>query len=163
LGELKIPGFSNYLHPYDSNTVIGFGQETNEQGEQIGLKVSLFDVKNVKSPQSVADFVLQQQYVYSTAQWEHKAFLFSKEKNIMVIPASYYDWQNGENSNNSFNGALVFYIKRDAAGASIQLRAIINHILTATDQFWDRQVERSLYIEDLLYTKSRCLLRVHTL
>lgn len=81
----------------------------------------------------------------------------------MVVPASYYDWQNSANNVNSYNGALVFYIKRDAAGASIQLRGIVNHLLSADDQFWDRQVERSLYIENLLYTKSRCLLRIHTL
>lgn len=36
-------------------------------------------------------------------------------------------------------------------------------MISNTDQFWDRSVERSLYIEDLLYTKSRCLLRVNTL
>ena len=92
LGELKITGFSNYLHPYDSITVIGFGQEVNDQGQQVGLKVSLFDVSDVLNPQSVADYILPVQYSYSTAQWEHKAFLFSKEKNLMVVPASYSNW-----------------------------------------------------------------------
>ncbi len=133
LGELKITGFSNYLHPYDAKTVIGFGQETNDQGQQTGLKVSLFDVSNVNSPQSLYDYVLPVQYVYSTAQWEHKAFLFSREKNLMVVPASYYNYQNNANGPNSFNGAMVFHVKRDASGASIQLRAIVNHLLTAND------------------------------
>jgi inhibitor of cysteine peptidase len=50
LGELKITGFSNYLHPYDENTVIGFGREADAQGRQSGLKISLFDVKDVKNP-----------------------------------------------------------------------------------------------------------------
>ena len=50
LGELKIPGFSNYLHPYDENHLIGIGQETEVQKngnvKTIGLKVSLFDISN---------------------------------------------------------------------------------------------------------------------
>jgi inhibitor of cysteine peptidase len=163
LGELKITGFSNYLHPYDAKTVIGFGQETNDQGQQTGLKVTLFDVSNVNSPRSLYDYVLPVQYVYSTAQWEHKAFLFSREKNLMVVPASYYNYQNNANGPNSFNGAMVFHVKRDASGASIQLRAIVNHLLTANDKFYTRYVERSLYIENMLYTKSQCLLRVHNL
>lgn len=81
----------------------------------------------------------------------------------MVVPASYYDWQDGVTTPNSFNGAMVFYIKRDTTGSTIQLRAIVNHVLNTKDQFWDRYVERSLYIQDMLYTKSRCLLRAHTL
>ena len=43
------------------------------------------------------------------------------------------------------------------------MRGIVNHVLDSMDEFWDRAVERSLYIEELLFTKSRCLLRVHTL
>jgi hypothetical protein len=81
----------------------------------------------------------------------------------MVVPASYYNWQGNANGPNSFNGALVFHVKRDATGASIQLRAIVNHLLTSSDEFYRRNVERSLYIENMLYTKSQCLLRVHNL
>ena len=57
LGELKITGFSNYLHPYDNRTIIGFGRETKSIGQQTGLKVSLFDVSNVLKPQSIAQYV----------------------------------------------------------------------------------------------------------
>src|SRR3990167_11542357 len=52
LGELKVPGFSTYLHPYDETTLIGFGQQTKTgpSGGVVttGLKVSLFDVSDVK-------------------------------------------------------------------------------------------------------------------
>ena len=67
LGELKITGFSRYLHPYDSNTIIGFGRETNAAGQQQGLKVSLFDVSDVANPISIADYVMPEQYAFSTA------------------------------------------------------------------------------------------------
>ena len=58
LGELKIPGFSNYLHPYDEEHVIGFGRDTKEidngRVQQLGIKIALFNVADVKNPK-VAD------------------------------------------------------------------------------------------------------------
>jgi inhibitor of cysteine peptidase len=110
----------------------------------------------------LTQFVLSDKYAYSTAEWEHKAFLFSKEKNLLVVPASYYDWEHPDNQD-SYNGALVFYVKRDDFGGRIELRGIVNHVLSETDDFWSRAVERSLYIDNLLYTKSSCLLRINTL
>lgn len=50
LGELKITGFSRYLHPYDQDTIIGLGRQADSNGRQQGLKISLFDVSNVRSP-----------------------------------------------------------------------------------------------------------------
>jgi inhibitor of cysteine peptidase len=67
LGELKITGFSNYLHPYDNRTIIGLARETNAAGQQTWLKVSLFDVSNVLKPQSLARYILPIQYAYLSA------------------------------------------------------------------------------------------------
>ena len=58
LGYLKITGYSNYLHPYDENHVIGIGKETiaTENGDfawRQGVKVSLFDVSDVENPVEV--------------------------------------------------------------------------------------------------------------
>ena len=53
LGYLKIPGYSDYLHPYDENHIIGFGKDTVEiKGNpyQLGMKISLFDVTDVNNP-----------------------------------------------------------------------------------------------------------------
>lgn len=45
LGELKITGFSNYLHPIDDTTILGIGQDADEEtGERLGLQISLFDI-----------------------------------------------------------------------------------------------------------------------
>lgn len=85
----------------------------------MGLKISLFDVTDVNKPKSVADFVLDKKYAHSAAEWEHKAFLFSREKNLLVVPGSFYDWQNPKNNSANFNGALVFYVKRTAQKATV--------------------------------------------
>lgn len=142
LGELKIPGFSNYLHPYDENIIIGLGQEADERGRTTGLKISLFDVSDVTKPQEIAKYVTDEKYGNSMAQYEHKAFLFDKDKELLVIP--YSSWDDGE----SRQGALVFKITPD----KIAERGFVDH---------KNQVERSLYIDELLYTKSYSLLRIH--
>ena len=86
---MKITGISRYLHPYDQNTIIGFGRQATETGRQLGLKISLFDVTDVTAPIETASFELTEAYASSKAEWEHKAFLFSKAKQLMVIPASF--------------------------------------------------------------------------
>ena len=155
LGQLKIPGFSRYLHPYDDNTIIGIGRDATDTGRTKGIKISLFNVKDVANPKEVAQYVSEQRYSQTSAEWEHKAFLFSKEKNLLVIPAYNYDWQNEENN---YNGAMVFNIEAD----SIELRGLIDHSQDDQERYTPH-VERSLYIEELLYTKSPSLLRINKL
>jgi inhibitor of cysteine peptidase len=58
LGELGTTDFSYYLHPYDTNTLIGFGREANEQSQQSRLKVSLFVVSNVQNILNLDSYVL---------------------------------------------------------------------------------------------------------
>lgn len=154
LGELKIPGFSRYLHPYDENTIIGIGRDASETGRTQGLKISLFDVSDVNNPVEIAKFVTSDRYSHSTAEYEHKAFLFSKEKNLLVIPAYSY----GYGDDGEYNGAMVFDISKD----DISLRGLIDHS-SGVQYRWSAGVERSLYIEDLLYTKSYGLLRINEL
>jgi len=154
LGKLKIPGFSRYMHPYDEDVIIGIGQDATETGRTKGLKISLFDVSDVNNPKEIAKYVTEERYAQSTALYEHKAFLFSKEKNLLVIPAYNYDY---EHKSDNYNGAFVFEIKKD----SITLRGLIDHSEGKTEQYWQPSVERSLYIEELLYTKSPNLLRIN--
>jgi uncharacterized secreted protein with C-terminal beta-propeller domain len=153
LGKLKIPGYSKYLHPYDEDTIIGIGQEATSTGRINGLKVSLFDVSDVANPKELAKYTTDDRYASSTALWEHKAFLFSKEKELLVIPAYNYDY---EDRSSNYNGAFVF----DITKSSISLRGLIDHSQGKTE-YWQPAVERSLYIEELLYTKSENLLRIN--
>ena len=89
-GELKIPGYSSYLYPYDANHVIGVGSQTTiENGsENINLKLSLFDVSNINKPTEVANYLVSGNYTSSAAQNNPHAFLFSLEKGLLVIPVS---------------------------------------------------------------------------
>ncbi len=161
LGELKITGFSKYLHPYDETTIIGLGNEATEQGRVTGLKISLFDVSDVANPTEIAKFVTDEKYAQTTADYEHKAFLFSKEKELLVIPAynqEYRYWDDSGGEEQEYNGALVFKISKE----EIVLRGLIDHSGYGENS-WGPAVQRSLYIEELLYTKSEKLLRINEL
>ncbi len=100
LGYLKIPGYSDYLHPYDENHIIGIGKDANESIDAdkvhnpgavyytaiLGLKVSLFDVSDVEHPTEVSKIIIGDRGTDSPVLTDHKALLFDKEKGILVLP-----------------------------------------------------------------------------
>lgn len=157
LGELKIPGFSNYLHPYDENHLIGLGMDSvlvTEGGEKrarpTGLKISLFDVTDVSRPKELYKVNLGGEGSSSEALYNHKAFMFSKEKNILSIPV---DIRNGYTDSNGKQGAAVFAISLNG----IKEKGIISHsagIDINSGLYYSSMVKRTLYIDDVLYSLS---------
>jgi uncharacterized secreted protein with C-terminal beta-propeller domain len=87
-GELKITGFSAYLHPAGDGKLIGVGQEATEQGRTTGTQVSLFDVANPAAPRRLAQYHLPDSN--SEAQFDPHAFLFWPQDGTLVIPVSAY-------------------------------------------------------------------------
>ena len=154
LGELKIPGFSSYLHPYSENLLIGVGQDTktiNGRTTTTGLKVSLFDVSNSTKPREVDSLVIGTQSS-SEALYNHKAFLFSPKKNLLVVPFQNYD----ERPSKQFYGSAVFSITEN----KISLRGKVSHGETNA---WESSIRRNVYIGDYLYTLSQKSLQSHDL
>lgn len=121
LGELKIPGYSTYLHPIGDNKVIGIGKN-----DQNMLKVSLFDITDLENPKEIAKYNLNE--YWSTALYEHHAFLWDSEKEIMVLPA----------------GSHAFVLQVNENGIK----------MLKDEVHKDYNVLRSLYINDYLYTFS---------
>ena len=186
LGKLKVPGFSSYLHPYDDTTLIGLGKESDENGRVTGgVKISLFDVSDVENPKELDKYVIGDSSSNSIAIDEHKAFLFSLEKNLLVIPVSTQEImpfvQEGVSLEQRemvippeplppispvppsfpkyFNGAYVFSIDK----FRFKLNGQIDHSDDA-DTYWRGYsvgVQRSLYIKDILYTLSSKYLKAN--
>jgi uncharacterized secreted protein with C-terminal beta-propeller domain len=164
LGQLKIPGFSDYLHPYDENHVIGVGKETAENewgGMSIkGVKVSLFDVSDVNKPQQIDTYEIGKAGTDSEALQDHKAFLFDKNKNLLVIPVRevtanvQYDSRYGYNMQKVWQGAFVFNITLEG----FKLKGKISHFddFEEPNYYWGSPgaVRRSLFMDDVLYTIS---------
>jgi hypothetical protein len=92
LGELKIPGYSTYLHPYDTDRLIGLGYDTitNKWGgtQNGGIKVDLYNVSDVKNPKREATLTLGDAGSSSDALWNPKTFVWYKEKNLLLLPAT---------------------------------------------------------------------------
>ena len=84
-GELKIPGFSNYLHPMDGNYILAIGQDADETGITTGFQVSVYDVAALDNPLQLHTYSVDDNS-YSDAQWDHHAFRYVSSKNLLVVP-----------------------------------------------------------------------------
>lgn len=178
LGELKIPGYSDYLYPYDENHIIGIGKEVPEFGPVMplpepvltnqvmpeimprfvpeqGLKIALFDVTDPTKPKELAKYVVNRWDSDSPVLRDHRALLFNREMNLLAIPVSYtmdLGFQQAGNREGfppyKFWQGLYVF---DISQAGITLRGSIDH-----DDFpgGDSQVKRAMYIGNVLYTVS---------
>jgi inhibitor of cysteine peptidase len=94
LGELIIPGYSDYLHPLDQTHLIGLGKDAvAAEGNfawYLGLKLSIFDVADVNNPKEIAKFNIGDRGTSSEALYEPKAFLFDSAKGLLVLPVDLY-------------------------------------------------------------------------
>lgn len=165
LGKLKIPGYSDYLHPYDKDYIIGVGKETgtNEWGgvSTQGIKLALFDVRDVENPKQVGKVEIGDSGSDSAVLSDHKAFLFDKQKNLLVIPARVVRQDTsgmekiGRSQPDVWYGAYVFGVDPQTG---FVLRGTIAHGTQGESYYWygnsKNEVRRSLYIGDTLYTLS---------
>ena len=85
-GELKITGYSAYLHPVGDDRLIGVGQEATEQGRRLGTQVSLFDVGDAASPRRIAQY--QVTGGNSEVEFDPHAFLYWPATGLLVIPVT---------------------------------------------------------------------------
>jgi inhibitor of cysteine peptidase len=171
LGELKIPGFSNYLHPYDEDHIIGVGKDTaeNEWGgiSTKGVKIALFDVSDVENPKQVDQVVIGQQGTDSEALYDHKAFLFDRNRNLLVMPirevkdTRVFDNRWGYYTTDIWQGAYVFHVTDE----SIETTGKITHT-EGSENYWysgDKSVRRSLFMDNVLYTVSNQVIKMNDL
>lgn len=88
MGELKVPGFSTYIHMMGRNHLLTIGQDADETtGRARGLKLSVFDVQDFAHPKEVKSLIFKGD-VSSESSYEHKAFSFYDEKGVLAIPAT---------------------------------------------------------------------------
>ena len=142
-GELKIPGYSAYLHPIADGHLLGVGQDADEDGRVFGLQASLFDVSDPMDPQRTDRFTMKGGH--SELEWDHHAFLFDPSDGLTVIPFQRWD----ERSEGPQAGAMVFEI----GPSGIDEVGVITHGDNA-DWGWEVPIRRSLLINGQLITVS---------
>jgi uncharacterized secreted protein with C-terminal beta-propeller domain len=181
LGQLKITGYSDYLHPYDSNHIIGIGKETvtAEQGDFAwyqGVKISLFDVSDVANPLEIDKIEIGDRGTDSPVLHDHKAFLFDQARNLLAMPVMVYEIDESQYpygvppnayGEPRWQGAFVFDISIDEG---IEVRGTITHgngqyDPYKMDYYFDTsfQIKRTLYIGDVLYTISDSKIKMNDL
>lgn len=171
LGELKIPGYSSYLHPFGENYLIGFGEDsveksyTNWEGNQEvvayanGLKMAIFDVSDYNNPKELYSIKLGSRGSYSQLLYDHKALLFDETEGIFAFPAylakdaGFYDDGTPRYGNKMFSGALVYDVSVENG---ITLRGKIEHIDSDNNS---NEIQRIIRIGNKLYTLSNEIIK----
>lgn len=159
LGELKIPGFSNYLHPIDENHLVGFGYETRVEtgsgGKEPfivteGIKISLFDVSDLAKPKELDTEIIGDRGTYSPIQYDHHALFQHQEKNLYGFPISIYE-DGKEYAEFKQDGALVYEI---TPAKGIVLKGNLLNPENPAQQYeeWESSIQRMVYVKDSLFT-----------
>ncbi len=171
LGELKITGYSDYLHLYDENHVIGVGKETiPENGDfswHQGVKISFFDVTDRSNPEEMAKYVIGDRGSDSPVLRDHKAFLSDREKNLLVLPVSVTERDESEAppyiyGGTVWQGAYVFTISL-MLEEKIVLKGTVTHIENGDVHNASNHIQRAFYIGNILYTVSSNRIKMNLL
>lgn len=163
LGELKIPGFSNYLHPIDERHLLGIGYDTKLKMEPgvkeplvltQGMKLSLFDVTDLANPVEKDTVIIGGRGTYSDVQHDHKALFRDTSKSYYGFPVTIYEDAGEYDVKYKGTGALVYKVTVDGG---IELAGDFVEPATADQQYeeWGEMVQRLLYIDEAFYTVSR--------
>jgi uncharacterized secreted protein with C-terminal beta-propeller domain len=139
LGELKIPGYSAYLHPIDDNHILGVGQDADADGRTTGVQVSLFDVADLEHPRRVAQLGLGRDTMTSV-EFDHRSFLHWPAEQLVVLPVE--AWAQGR------TGAMVLTVDPDSG---LSERGIVAH---TPRQGMHLPVQRAFVVDDRLITVS---------
>lgn len=182
VGELKLPGFSSYLHPIDANNVLAVGQAGDMEGRITGLAVTLFDVSDFANPtvKDQIDFSEDGDWSSSEALWDPHAFTL--HRGVMSIPLYHQNWDY----NAHFSGLVSIDVDVDAGlyeigrvdhadlvsdsdcnkvldsyynswgggGEDIAVESDEEYFDDCRDWAWSATMRRSVVIEDNLYSIS---------
>jgi len=189
VGKLKIPGYSDYLHPYDENHIIGIGKEAVDAEDPStplgadfawyqGLKMAIFDVTDFANPKEMYKVVIGDRGTDSPVLNDHKAFLFSKDKNLLAIPVLLAEIDqslkdNPDTSSNTY-GDYVYqgtYVYKISLDKGFELQGRITHYeddnaFQKSGYYFDKgnnSISRNLYIDNSLYSISNGKIKINSL
>lgn len=138
IGELAVTGFSEYLHFWSDDRLLGIGYETNpDSGETIGVKLSMFDISDPAKVKEEAKLVLEGAD-YCNGMYDYKAVLVDEEKNLIAFTTEKYR-----------EGFQEDYHVFSYAGGKFTSR--IERILVSGESFSYGNYWRSVYVGDMLY------------
>ncbi len=178
MGELVMPGYSDYLHPLDNGFLLGIGKETvvSESGDfwwYQGVKVSLFNTTDPSSPDETDRLVIGVRGTDSDVLHDHRAILVDTQRDFFAMPILLCEYVNISNPEPNLPGTPVwqgvYMFKTNTSNGDVELWGKISHLEDSEgfpENHWKLQayfIHRSLYIGDVLYTLSAQKLMYHSL
>lgn len=132
IGELKIPGFSEYLHFYGEDKLLGIGMDVDEDGFTTnGVKLSMFDISDSSDVKEVQKYVMENVYS-SDVLYDYRAALIDVEKNII-----------GFSAYNGYGESYYVFCYDDSEGFECLMDEMVNGN--------GYQTARGVYIDTTLY------------
>ena len=159
LGELKIPGFSTYIHRIDPDHLLSIGFDANDHGSFAyfdGVILQLFDVKNPTEPRLIHKEKIGSRGTSSEAATDHLAFNYFADQGLLAVPMTICkgggDGRNGDQL--AFSGLLVYDV--DLEKGFTRLGGVDHGTKGATCSAWwskgGSAVKRSVFLDDLVYS-----------
>lgn len=162
LGELKIPGFSNYLHPLDETHLIGIGYDTEQRYDEYSkrnftvttnMKMSLFDVSDFRNPKEQSAVKIGGKGSHSEVQYNPKALFRNSTYSYFGFPIVLYSAGKGDDIVYQGQGAQIYEI---TAENGIVLKGnLVSKGENEQYEDWEHLVQRVVYVNDALYTVAR--------
>lgn len=146
LGELKIPGYSNYMHMITDDLVLAIGNETYTQGGGVrtaGLKIAVFDVSDPEKPKQVSKLIYGTSFGYSEVQYNPKALLLDLSRGFIGLQLS-FDKPAGEFGSEYVDGYVLIGI--DENGNLSHMNLFNNY-----DANINYGITRGIYVGDTLF------------
>lgn len=173
VGELKVNGFSSYIHPLGPRHLLTIGQDADDSGRVKGLHLQIFDVSNMKSPTRTHHHRFDNDESgrsYSQAQNDHHAFTYDPRTRVLAIPMQRHDYRNAQQQ---FSGVVLLRVgKRSGfeelgrvshADLAEQSRHRSCPTCNTQSYAYYAPIQRSIVMERYLYTLSSFGLKVSTL
>ena len=180
VGQLTLPGYSQFLLPYDENHLIGIGKDatiaTNQTGGDVpwwngaafyqGLKVALFDVTNLRNPTLLTSVSIGDRGTDSPVLWDPHALLFDRSRNLLAFPVTVakvtnpdpaLPWQWGDTV---FQGVYVYDV---SVTHGLVLRGTITQIPAGATLWsnWSRAINRVQFIANSLFSLSDAAVQIN--
>lgn len=171
-GELKIPGFSSYIHPLADGFLLTAGRDGDDEGNIGGVKIEIFDVRDPTDPKSVKTAVIGDGWnTWSDVLWDHKAFTYFGARNLLAIPVS--GWVQETDTDGRWWGEYKSELALFRISTSdIEVLPSISHMsffddfggnesCRAYSGYWQASIYRGVFVEDYVYSLSELGMQVH--
>ena len=161
VGELKVPGYSSYIHIIDENHLLTIGRDADLDGRVKGMKVSIFDIRDMAEPKEKSTLVIDSNdYNWSEALWDHKAITYFQSRQLLALPiTSYQSGGFGESWWSGYTSDLIVISVDLNEGLEKKGTLSMNDLATTPPEdyySWQTkaQIRRSIFADDYLYALS---------